>query len=119
MLRVDNVTRAAVLVDRGRLANNFWTRLRGLMGVRDLPAGDGLLLKPANQIHTHFMAIPIDVLYLDAESRVGHGRGVAAAVRRMRLGRAVLELPAGVIQAHGVQPNDQLRVTVSKAQLPA
>ncbi len=63
MLRVDNVTRAAVLVDRGRLANNFWTRLRGLMGVRDLPAGDGLLLKPANQIHTHFMAIPIDVLY--------------------------------------------------------
>jgi len=116
MLRVDNVTRAAVLVDRGRLANNFWTRLRGLMGVRDLPTGDGLLLKPANQIHTHFMAIPIDVLYLDAESRVVD---MDAALppgkfgRMRRKARAVLELPAGVIQAHGVQPGDQLRVTVS------
>ena len=57
MLRVDNVTRAAVLVDRGRLANNFWTRLRGLMGAR--PAGGRRPFAQAgNQIHTHFMAIP-------------------------------------------------------------
>ncbi len=116
MLKVENVTRAAVLVDRGRLADNFWTRLRGLMGVRHLPEGDGLLLKPANQIHTHFMAIPIDVLYLDAESRVVD---MDAALppgkfgRLRRKARAVLELPAGVIQAHGVQPGDQLRVTVA------
>jgi len=33
--------------------------------------------------------------------------------RMRRKARAVLELPAGVIQAHGVQPGDQLRVTVS------
>ena len=116
MLKVEDLTQETVLVDHGRLANTFWTRLRGLMGVRDLPTGDGLLLKPANQIHTHFMAIPIDVLYLDKEQRVVD---MDAAMppgkfgRLRRKARAVLELPAGSIQDHGVQPGDQLRVTVA------
>ena len=70
MLTVEDITQERVLVDRGRKADNFFTRLRGLMGVRDLPQGDGLLITPANQIHTHFMAIPIDVVYLDKEDRV-------------------------------------------------
>ncbi len=115
MLRVEDITQSTVLVERGRMADSFWTRLRGLTFVRDLSPGDGLLLRPANQIHTHFMAIPIDVIYLDADERV---LDVDAALAPFKFGRlrrqarAVLELPAGTAAAHGVQPGDQLRVSV-------
>ena len=116
MLTVEDITQERVLVDRGRSADNFFTRLRGLMGVRDLPQGDGLLITPANQIHTHFMAIPIDVVYLDKEDRVMDFDETMRPFRFGRLRRGakkVLELPAGSVAAHGVQRGDQLRVAAT------
>jgi uncharacterized membrane protein (UPF0127 family) len=65
MLRVENQTRGVVLVERGRVADNFWTRFRGLIGVRNLPPGDGLAIVPCNGVHCMFMSIPIDVVYVD------------------------------------------------------
>jgi uncharacterized protein len=116
MLTVEDVTQGRVLVERGRKADNFFTRLRGLMGVRDLPEGDGLLIVPANQVHTHFMSIPIDVVYLDREDRVmdfDEAMGPFRFGRLRRGARAVLELPAGAVAAHGVQRGDQLRVATA------
>ena len=46
MLQVQNESRQILLVDKGRVANNFFTRLRGLVGVKQLAAGDGLLIQP-------------------------------------------------------------------------
>jgi uncharacterized protein len=112
-MRVENLTRDTVLVDRGRLANNFWTRLRGLIGVRDLPAGDGMLITPCTSVHCMFMSIPIDVVYVDKQDRVV---GMDRALRPWRLGtffrrvRYVVELPAGTIDRTGTQPGDALRV---------
>lgn len=111
MLTVQDVTQNKTLVGRGRTADTFWTRLKGLIGVRRLPEGDGLLIRPARQIHTHFMSIPIDVIYLkddgtvvDFDERMGPWR--IGALRKESA--AVLELPAGAVAAQGIQRGDLL-----------
>jgi uncharacterized membrane protein (UPF0127 family) len=113
-LRVEDITRGVVLVDRGRVAGNAWTRLVGLIGVKALPAGDGLLIVPCSGIHCMFMSIPIDVLYADRADRVvALDRDMQPwSVGRPHRGvRYVVELPAGTIARTGVQVGDQLKVS--------
>jgi uncharacterized membrane protein (UPF0127 family) len=111
ILRVENVTRGVTLIEHGRIADNFWTRLKGLLGVRGLAAGDGLLITPANQVHTHFMAMPVDVLYVDASNVV---IDIDRALRPWRIGRhrrgaqSVIELPSGTAARTGSSVGDQL-----------
>ena len=71
--------------------------MRGLLGRKELPSGEGILLKPSGSIHTFFMRFPIDVVFLDRELRV-----VAIApdvppwrMRGARGAKAVVELAAG------------------------
>jgi uncharacterized membrane protein (UPF0127 family) len=114
MLRVENVTRGTLLVERGRTADNYWTRLRGLIGVRQLADGDGLAIVPSNGVHCMFMSIPIDVLYVDRADRViGADADMKpwAIGRPRRAARYVIELPAGAVARTGTQVGDQLRVT--------
>jgi uncharacterized membrane protein (UPF0127 family) len=113
VLRVDNVTRGTTLVDRGRVADNYWTRLRGLIGVRQLDEGDGMAIIPCNGVHCMFMSIPIDVVYVipgDRVAAVDHHMKPWAVGRPHRGVRYVIELPAGVAARSGTQPGDQLRV---------
>ena len=114
MLQVQNETRNVSLVSKGRVAKNFGTRLRGLVGVKELPDGDGLLIQPCNQIHCMFMSIPIDVLYIGSDNRV---LAVDLAMRPWAMGRIirggkrVLELPTGTIAATSTKIGDQLQIT--------
>ncbi len=84
--------------------------MKGLKGRRSLPAGEGLLLRPASSIHTAFMRFPIDVVFLDRRLRVV---GIAEHVRPWRIAgrrgaRAVLELSAGESARLDMQIGDQL-----------
>ena len=114
-MQVENRTRNATLVNNGRLANSFFTRLRGLVGVKHLPAGDGLLIQPCNQVHCMFMSIPIDVVYIGSDERV---LALDPAMRPWAIGRLVrgakrvLELPTGTIAATGTRVGDQLQITL-------
>lgn len=111
MLQVENVTRNTILVEQGEAATTFWRKFRGLMGVRTLPPGAGLLLPQCNQIHTHFMRFPLDVLYLDSQQRIV---AIDPALPPWRIGRkqphavAVLELPSGAVARTECQVGDQL-----------
>ena len=113
-VQVCNVTRDVLLVIHGRVADNPWTRLRGLIGVGHLPEGDGLLIKPCKGVHCMFMSIPIDVVYVSRDDRVV---GVDEQMAPWRMGRLyrqsryVLELPAGTIARSGTQVGDALQVT--------
>jgi uncharacterized membrane protein (UPF0127 family) len=114
-VQVENTTRKVTLVSEGRLANNFFTRLRGLVGVKHLAKGEGLLIQPCNQVHCMFMSIPIDVLYIGSDNRV---LAVDAAMRPWAIGRLVrgakrvLEVPSGTVAATGTQVGDQLQITL-------
>jgi uncharacterized membrane protein (UPF0127 family) len=113
MLQVDNVTRGLPLVTEGRVAANFFTRLRGLVGVKELTAGDGLLIIPCHQVHCMFMSIPIDVIYIGRDGRI---LAIDAQMAPWQMGRSVrgaqsvLELPAGRVQATGTAIGDQLEI---------
>ena len=114
MLEVQNETRGANLVACGKVANNFWTRLKGLIGVRQLSVGDGLAIVPSSGVHCMFMSIPIDVVYVDRSGRVvalDPNMKPWAVGRLYRAVRCVIELPAGTIARTGTQVGDQLRVS--------
>ncbi len=110
-LQIDNLTRNTTLVSSGRVADGYWSRFRGLMGVTGLKAGEGLLITHCNSIHTHFMRFPIDVVYVSRSLEVVHVDRAMAPWRFGRIHRQssfVVELPAGA--AAGTEVGDVLAV---------
>jgi uncharacterized membrane protein (UPF0127 family) len=115
-IRIFNQTRERVLAERAELARSFMSRWRGLMGRASLPEGYALIIYPESSIHTFFMRLPIDVLFVDRGDRVVGLREAMppsrpfAGVAPWR-GRYVIEMPTGVIQATGTAVGDQLVLT--------
>jgi uncharacterized membrane protein (UPF0127 family) len=104
-----------VVCDRCVLADRPWTRMRGLLGRKELAADEGILLSPASSIHTWFMRFPIDVVFLGSDLTV---LGVREAVRPWRMkgwrgARFVLELPGGACARHAIRPGDRLALADS------
>ena len=66
-LRRENGT---TVCERCVLADTALARMKGLLGKRELPSGDGILLKPASSVHMAFMRFAIDAVFLDRELRV-------------------------------------------------
>jgi uncharacterized protein len=104
-----------VVCERCALADRPLTRLRGLLGRRALPAGEGLLLRPAPSIHTWFMRFPIDAVFLSAELEVLAVRSEMPAWRMAagRGARAVPELATGEAGRRGLRPGSRLRVVAA------
>lgn len=98
--------------ERCVVADRPLLRMRGLLGRRDLSAGEGLLLRPAGSIHTHFMRFAIDIVFLDRDDRVVDVRHEVRPWRmaRRRGARAVLELRAGEARRRGVEVGDLLQL---------
>ena len=55
---------------RARVARSLFARIKGLIGLRGLPPGEGLLILRCNCIHTFFMRFAIDATFLDSSDRV-------------------------------------------------
>jgi uncharacterized membrane protein (UPF0127 family) len=99
-----------VLCERCLLADSFWRRFRGLLGRKELPQGEGLLIRPSGSVHTLFMRFPIDVVFLDREDRVVK---VVPSLRPWRLAaargaRRTVELAAGACSHVGLTPGERL-----------
>jgi uncharacterized membrane protein (UPF0127 family) len=58
-----------LLFDRMRFARSSRSRLRGLLGRRSLPAGEGLAFREKS-IHMFFMRMPLDIVFCDAEMEI-------------------------------------------------
>ena len=113
LLTAINVTREVRLTECGRVADNFYTRLVGLLRDKTLEYGDGLWIKPCNSIHSIGMHFVFDAIFLDKNLRVVH------LVREMKPWRiskmvfsahSVLELPAGLISQTGTELGDQFEM---------
>ena len=103
------------MCERCVLADTALARMRGLLGRRALPSGDGILLRPAASVHTAFMRFEIDAVFLDRELRVlkvvPNLRPWRTAARRKA--HAVLELPAGEAARRDLEPGDRLVADVA------
>lgn len=113
-LRVRNLTRDKLLADRADEAKSFTTRFIGLMGRTELPFGSGLHIVPCNGIHTFFMRIAIDALFLDRSLKVVKQFSALPPWRATNVyfnAHSVLELPSGTITASGTCEGDLLELT--------
>ncbi len=110
MLEIVDADTGRVVASRASVADNPWTRFRGLMLRGSLGAGEGLVIRPCSSIHMMFMRFPIDAVFFDREQRVTKvGRGVPRW-RGLAFGgkgaKGVIELAAGA--AEGVEAGHQL-----------
>lgn len=114
--RVRNVTKDKLLADRAQEARTFAQRFVGLMGKRELPFGSGLHIVPCNGIHTFFMRIAIDALFLDRDLKIVKLFSSLPPWRATSVyfaAHSVLELPSGTVAASGTSEGDLLELTES------
>ena len=100
-----------VVCERCTVARDPFTRMRGLLGRRNLPQGEGILLEPAGSIHTFFMRFPIDAVFLSRDNEVlkVSSRVRPWRTRSCRRAYAVLELAAGEAERRGIAQGQRLR----------
>jgi uncharacterized protein len=115
--RVMNLTRNTLLADRAERADTFSRRFMGLMGQTHLATGAGLHLDPCNSVHTFFMKMAIDVLFLDAEQQIVDIWHAMPPWRTSTIhftAKSVLELPAGMAAAAKTETGDRLSFVFSE-----
>ena len=108
-----NDTRGTPLAERLRIARSMWTRTRGLLGTRELPVGEGLLIEPCNCIHSFWMRYAFDALFLNRQGEIVYTISRMKPFRASRpvfSAHSVLELPAGTIDATATSQGDRVRV---------
>lgn len=112
--RLERLRDQAVIAEPLRMADNFFTRAKGLLGTKSLPEGHGLLIRPCNSVHMLGMSYAIDVVFLSKTLEVLR---VIPELKPWRLSpvvkgaHQVLELPQGTIARLGLVPGDKLVVT--------
>ncbi|MGE5418113.1 MAG: DUF192 domain-containing protein [Acidobacteriota bacterium] len=94
------------------IADSFWKRFRGWMG-RVPEADEALLITPCSSIHTFFMRVPMDAVFLDSNGKVLR---VIVEMKPWRCSpwikgaQSVLELSAGMAKNLGIEEGKQLKL---------
>ena len=93
-----------------RRADSHWSRLAGLLGRRHLSEQEGLWLFPCNQVHSHFMLMAIDILFLDCEGSILQLETLPPwrFSSRVPNAQSIVEVAAGSAQHLGLKPGDRL-----------
>jgi uncharacterized membrane protein (UPF0127 family) len=116
-----DVTAGAAIATSVTVADNPWTRFRGLMLRRRLAEGEGLIIRPCGSIHMMFMRFAIDVVFFDADQRVTKVARDVKPWRGLAFGgrgaKGVIELPAGAAAA--IAPGHTLRFSEATESVPA
>jgi len=84
--------------------------MRGLLGRKELPPGEGIVLRPGWSVHTFFMRFPIDVVFVDADQvvvKIVPDLGPWKTATR-RGARDVVELAAGECARRGLRVGDRV-----------
>jgi len=98
--------------ERCLLADTVGLRLRGLLGRSELPAGEGVWIRPTNSIHMFFMRFAVDAVFLDRDETV---LKVVPALKPWRMAscrraRSVIELAEGEAGRRGLEVGDRIEV---------
>jgi uncharacterized protein len=119
-LRITNATRNSILATHAQAARTPHERLTGLIGITRMQPGTGMLFPEANAIHTVNMSMIIDVLFIDTMlmrvQKAVENAEPGCHFNTIKIPRelcAVLELPAGTIQASGTKVGDGVVILAS------
>ena len=114
---VINLTKKTWLATKVRKADNFFTRLVGLLKRTQLGPEEALWLTPSKGIHTIGMKFPIDVVFLNKDC---HVLGLISGMAPYRIssvhmrGYSVIELPNGMIRKSRTEIGDQLEISLAE-----
>ena len=100
-------------ITRLREAETPWSRMAGLLGRTRMDPGEGMLFRQCRSIHTFFMRMAIDVVYLDASGVVVTIAPSLAPWRMSGCWRAAdtLQTGAGYAAAAGLRLGDRLTLS--------
>ena len=70
MAEIYNLDEDLLVADRVTMCETFPARLRGLLGKRSLAEKEVYWIRPCESIHTFFMLMAIDAVFVDADLRV-------------------------------------------------
>lgn len=101
-----------ILAERCILADNFGSRLKGLLGAKGLGKGEALMLVPCNAIHTMGMRFAIDTVFIDKNGSV---LKICPDLKPNRPGvkvsgaYAVIEMGSGAAHELNIEPGMELK----------
>lgn len=105
------------VVDQLTTAESYFSRLKGLIGKNEFPAGEGLLFPNCQSIHMWMMSIPIDVVFLkigqSSDQRIVSS--IHSNLKPWKLfpvmdsdAKDALELPAGTVTRKSIRVGEVL-----------
>lgn len=113
-IRVTNSTQGTVIAAHCGVADNLFTRVRGLLGRSSLAADEGLFITPCPSIHMFGMKFGLDVIFVtrdnvvtDYVAAIAPGK-IYAAKAHCGKPHAAIELAIGTIARTKTQFGDQL-----------
>ncbi len=107
---IHNLTRKKLIARKPLVALTFYERGRGMIA-RDFRDFDAMVFNNCACIHTMFMSIPIDVLFVDRENKIcGLRKNLMPWIPFARGPGAisVIELPMGTIERTDTEKGDIL-----------
>ena len=109
-----NINQRKYLARQPRWAVGWFERLRGMIGRRFVDGElDAMVFERCGMVHSCWMSIPLDLLFLDVDRRVVAVRCDFRPWRwpvGCRRAVTVVELPAGVIAATRTRVGDRLNL---------
>ena len=106
-----------VITDNACRADNFFTRFKGLMFVKNIEDNYALHITPCNQIHMLNMRFALDVIYLDKDNtvvKVDENVQPGRICKTESQAKSVIEMKAGAASEYGINQGDILEITVQK-----
>ena len=110
-MKLINKTNNKILADRLEVADNTFTRMKGLLGRSGLEKGQGLHITPCTNIHSFFMKFKFDAIFIDKQGKVKCLEEKIKPWSRVRFcfsAHSVIELPAGIISETYTKLGDKL-----------
>jgi uncharacterized membrane protein (UPF0127 family) len=114
IVRVFNATCEKILCENCAIADNPFTRIRGLLGRSSLEESEGLLIVPCSSIHMFGVKFALDVIFISRENIVvDFVEDIAPGkmyIAKKEIGKAhsALEITPGTISATGTKRGDKI-----------
>lgn len=113
MATLMNQDKSKLLLSDLKVASDFWSRTKGLLGTKTLAEGQGLWIHQCNSIHTFFMKYSIDCIFVDKNMQI---KAIKKDIQpgRMTLpiwsASSVIEVRAGLVDQLQISEGDHLYV---------